>query len=331
MTLPLRVRVLTKPQKWSSANTVVGKSADDIPALRRRLTPPRSGPGTLLTGKVPKSVAVDWLQAELPGRSLRVRRYRPRQQAADPRPVLVDFHGGGFVIGDPTLKEWFNAQLAARLDAVVVSVDYRLAPEHPFPAAYEDAVDAARWASATAQEWCGDPARMVLIGDSAGANLATGVALADRDACSGPRWCAQVLLYPPVDLAGDYPSAVEHAVTPMLTSAESDAYLAHYLGDLDRSDPRISPLLAVGHRGLPPAVIIAAEHDPHRDQGPAYAEVLRAAGVPVRQTTYTGAAHGFLSVPGLFPVSLHALTEVVDALRRLLPDASPPGLGPKGA
>ncbi|WBB61257.1 alpha/beta hydrolase [Streptomyces sp. WMMC500] len=284
----------------------------------------------MLTGRAPGSVVADWIAAELPGRRLRVRRYRPRQDAGAPRPVLVDFHGGGFVIGDPALKEWFNARLAARLDAVVVSVAYRLAPEHPFPAAFEDAVDAARWASVTAPSWGGDPDRMVLVGDSAGANLAAGVALAGRDG-SRPRWCAQVLLYPPVDLAGDYPSAVEHAVTPMLTLAESEAYLAHYLGAADRSDPRISPLLAPDHRGLPPAVIIAAEHDPHRDQGPAYAEVLRAAGVPVRQTTYAGAAHGFLSVPRLFPVSLHALTEVADALRRLLPPAAAPGARPEVA
>jgi acetyl esterase len=272
---------------------------------------------TLLTRRAPKSVVVDWIDADLPGRRLPVRRYRPRRSALSPRPVLVDFHGGGFVIGDPTLKDWFNGELAARLDAVVVSVDYRLAPEHPFPAAYDDAVDSTKWAAAAAARWDGDPSRIVVLGDSAGANLAAGVALAAA-AGNGPRLCAQVLLYPAVDLVGTYPSAVDNADALMMTTAEAEAFPTHYVADHDRADLRVSPLLAPDHRGLPPAVIIAAEHDPIRDQSLAYARVLRAAGVPVRQSTYAGAAHGFLTVPGLFPTAVHALTEVTDALRLLL-------------
>jgi acetyl esterase len=311
--LPLRARAFAALLNRSPTFTVVGKTASEIPALRRRLALPTRGPATLLTGAVPRSVVVDWIEADLPGRWLAVRRYRPRRPATVPRPVVVDFHGGAFVFGDATIKEWFNGELAARLDAVVVSVNYRRAPEDPFPAAYDDALDATNWAARTAPEWDCDPARIVVAGDSAGGNLAAGVALANRVPLA-----AQILLYPVLDLLGQYPSAVENAHAIMLTAEETDAFPPHYVGDRDRSDARISPLLASDHRGLPPAVIIAAEHDPIRDQSTAYASVLRAAGVPVRQTTYAGAAHGFLSVPGLYPTAVHALTEVADAVRQLL-------------
>ncbi|MFE4667513.1 alpha/beta hydrolase [Streptomyces sp. NPDC056716] len=337
MRIPLRARLLTAPQRRSAAYRIEGRTPQEIPALRRRLTVPERGPATLLTGRPPRSVRVDWIEADLPGRRLRVRRYRPLRETTAPRPLLVDFHGGGFVIGAPGLKDWFNGALAARLDAVLVSVDYRLAPEHRFPAAYDDAVDALRWAARGAPRWGADPGRTAVLGDSAGANLAAGAALESAGG-DGPPLRAQVLLYPAVDLVGDYPSATEHAHSLMLTTAESETFLAHYLDHRDRADARASPLLAADHRGLPPAVIIAAEHDPLRDQSAAYAEVLRAAGVPVRQTTYAGAAHGFLSAPGLFPTAVHALTEVTDSLRRLLPAAAGPpadadhsrGPGPAG-
>jgi acetyl esterase len=309
--------MFTAHQRRSPAFTIVGKTAREIPALRRRLAAPTKGPATLLTGRMPKSVVVDWIEADLPGRRLAVRRYRPRHPVTAARPVLVDFHGGGFVIGDATLKDWFNGQLAARLGAVVVSVNYRLAPEHPFPAAYEDAIEATSWAAKTAHEWGGDPSRIAVVGDSAGGNLAAGVALAAANG-SGPRLSAQALLYPALDLLGEYPSAVENANAIMMTTAEAQAFPPHYVGEHDRADMRISPLLAPDHHGLAPAVIIAAEHDPIRDQSPAYARLLRAAGVPVRQSTYAGAAHGFVSAPGLYPTAVHALTEVADVLRQLL-------------
>ncbi|HEY4460709.1 MAG TPA: alpha/beta hydrolase [Pseudonocardiaceae bacterium] len=313
MNLPLRARAFGALLGRSPAFTIVGKTASEIPALRSRLALPTRGSATLFTGRIPGSVVVDWIEADLPGRRLAVRRYRPLRRATGSRPVLVDFHGGAFVFGNAAIKDWFNGELAARLGVVVVSVNYRLAPEKPFPAAYEDAVDATNWAAKTAQEWGGDPARIVVVGDSAGGNLAAGAALA-----SGVPLAAQVLLYPVLDLLGQYPSAVENAHAIMLTAEETQAFPPHYVGDHDRSDPRISPMFAPDHRGLPSAVIIAAEHDPIRDQSVAYAAVLRAAGVPVRQTTYPGAAHGFLSVPGLYPAAIHALTEVADALRQLL-------------
>jgi acetyl esterase len=213
MKIPLRARILTAPQRRSPAFSIIGKAPGDIPELRRKLTVPAHGPATLLTGRVPKSVTVDEIVASLPGRQLPVRRYRPRHRSDARRPVIVDFHGGGFVIGDPRLKDWFNGELAARLDALVISVDYRLAPEHQFPAAYDDAIDSANWAAAHAGEWDGDPGRIAVLGDSAGANLAAGVALAAA-AGAAPPLRAQVLLYPGVDFVSTYPSAVENANGP---------------------------------------------------------------------------------------------------------------------
>ena len=312
---PVAVRMLAALNR-SPRNSIVGKSAEEIPALRLRLAVPDRGPARRVTGSPPGSVDVDWLDAELPGRVVTVRRYRPRSNGQS-RPVVVDFHGGGFVIGSPTIKDWFNGHLAARLDAIVLSVNYRLAPEHPFPAAYDDAADAVTWAAKYAPAWGGDPAKLIVLGDSAGGTLAAATALASARG-DAPPLVAQVLLYPGTDLVNEYPSNLECADSPMLSTTEMDAYLRHYATKDELSDPRVSPLLAPSHRGAPPALIINAEHDPVRDQGPAYASALKSADVPVRQTTYAGAVHGFLSTPGVNPAARHALTEVVDELRAIL-------------
>lgn len=314
---PLPIRVLAALNK-SPRSSIIGKTAEEIPALRRRLAVPNRGPARRISGRSPYSIDVDWLDAELPGRVLGVRRYRPRSPGQS-RPVLVDFHGGGYVIGSPGIKDWFNGHLAARLDAIVLSVDYRLAPEHPFPAAYDDAVDAVTWAAKFAADWGADPAKLIVLGDSAGGTLAAAVALSSARGDSPPL-IAQVLLYPGTDLVNQYPSNIECADAPMLSTAEINAYIRHYATESDLSDPRVSPLLEPSHRGAPPAVIINAEQDPVRDQGPAYARALKAADVPVRQTTYAGAVHGFLSIPGVDPAARHALTEVVDELRTILND-----------
>jgi acetyl esterase/lipase len=321
---PLLVRAVAALHSLPQTS-IVGKTTGQIPSLRRRLSVPARGPMRRITGRVPDSIAVDSIAAELPGRVLTVRRYRPRATRTS-RPVVVDFHGGGYVIGSPNIKDWFNGHLAARLDAIVLSVDYRLAPEYPFPAAYDDAVDAVSWAGKCATDWGGDAERLIVAGDSSGGTLAAAVGLAGARG-EAPPLTAQVLLYPGTDLINTYPSSVECANAPMLSTAEIEAYLRHYATRDQLSDPRVSPLLAPSHHGAPPAVIINSEHDPVRDQGPAYARALRAAGVPARQTTYAGTAHGFLSTPGINPAAPHALTEVVDELRRVLaesPRLSPP-------
>ncbi|MDV8071391.1 alpha/beta hydrolase [Rhodococcus sp. IEGM 1366] len=319
MKIPLHARVVARLQSRSTQSSIIGKTAEQIPELRERTTTSNSGITGFITGKVSELVVIENKHIALPGRTLRLRTYVPNTLQTAPRPVIVDYHGGGFVIGRPELKEWYNSELSWRLNALVISVDYRLAPEHQFPAAYNDAVESYSWLTENVGAWNGDPCRMVVTGDSAGANLAAGVAIAAAhiDAATAPR--AQVLLYPPTDLVTDYPSATENATAPFLSVQESDAYLRHYCTIDELADARISPLASDDLHGVAPAVIITAEHDPLRDQGAAYGDALRAVGVYARVTNYPGTAHGFISTPGLYPgSSLAALGEIVTEIRQLL-------------
>ena len=218
--------------------------------------------------------------------------------------------------GDPRQSEWWCSAVAAQANAVVVSVDYRLAPEHPFPTAAEDCYAATAWVVAHAAELGVDPQRVVVMGDSAGGNLAAVVALMARDR-GGPPLAGQLLLYPSVDLDADYPSKEENANAPILSKKDLDTTWHMYVQDgSDHKDPYASPLFGK-HEDLPPALIQTAEFDPLRDQGPAYAAALRAAGVPVRLTNYVGAVHGYISLPGVVPAAHQALGEAVDWLREV--------------
>ena len=242
----------------------------------------------------------------VPARSgeLRVRLYSPT--GGTPRGTVVNFHGGGWVLGAVDGNDWTCSTVAARTGAQVVSVDYRLAPEHRFPAGVEDCLDGLRWAAGLPSSAAG----IVVMGDSAGGNLAAVVALAGRGTDSPPI-ALQVLIYPGTDLTKQSPSLVTNADAPFLTRAAVDAFTDHYLGpDGDPRDPLASPLLASDHTGLPPALVITAEHDPIRDDGRRYATALREAGVPVRHTDYVDAPHGFLSVPGLVPAAKQAVAEI---------------------
>ncbi|MDV8070685.1 alpha/beta hydrolase [Rhodococcus sp. IEGM 1366] len=324
MRIPRRARLMARIQQLSTKSSVVGKSPAQIPALRERLAIEPNWATKLVVGELSRDVFVDELYAELPGRQLRIRRYTPIVPTQAPRPVIVDFHGGGYVIGQPELKDWFNSQLAHRTDAIVVSVDYRLAPEHPFPAAYDDAIESYRWVVQNARGWDGDPERIVVMGDSAGGSLAAGVAIATSHQLAVPAPRAQVLLYPATDLETEYPSAIEQATAPFLSVEESDAYLDLYCSRADRSNSSISPINAADLSYVAPAVIVTAEYDPLRDQGVAYGAALTAAGVRNRTTTYPGTAHGFISTPGLYPAAIHALREIVDELTDLLaPEENP--------
>jgi acetyl esterase/lipase len=218
------------------------------------------------------------------------------------------------VLGDLDGNDWTCSTVAARTGAQVVSVDYRLAPTHRFPAGLEDCLDGLRWAA----ELPSSAAGVVVMGDSAGGNLAAALALASRDQGS-PTIALQVLIYPGTDLTKQSPSLVENAEAPFLTKAGVDAFTEHYLGpDGDPRDPLASPLLAPDHTGLPPALILTAEHDPIRDDGRRYAAVLREAGVPVRHTDYVDAPHGFLSVPGLVPAARQAIAEICAEITAVL-------------
>ncbi|NYJ08326.1 alpha/beta hydrolase fold domain-containing protein [Petropleomorpha daqingensis] len=236
---------------------------------------------------------------------LRARVYRPEGEG--PFPTVVFFHGGGWVIGDLETHDNQARSVARHGRAVVVSVDYRLAPEHPFPAAVDDAVAAARWAAAHLGELGGDD-RLAVAGDSAGGNLAAVVA--QQLHADGTPVTAQFLIYPAVDSAGEYPSRVENAKGYFLEQPTMDWFYGHYAGGFDDpADPRLSPLRAADLSGLAPALVVTAEFDPLRDEGEAYAEALRAAGVPVQQQRYDGMIHGFFDMGPISPAAQAAIDE----------------------
>ena len=246
----------------------------------------------------PETVAeVVALEATGPGGPIPLRLSRGQGAAkGSPQPALIYFHGGGWVIGDLESHDQVCRALANATPCIVVSVDYRLAPEHKFPAAAEDAIAATQWIAANAARLGIDAKRLAVGGDSAGGNLAAVVALDARDR-GGPRLTQQLLVYPASDMRMDWPSAERHAQQLPLTRAAMDWFIAHYLrSDADKSDWRASPLRAPSLKGLAPALIVTAGFDPLCDEGEAYAKALRAAGVPVVHEVFEGQIHGFLTM-----------------------------------
>ena len=220
-----------------------------------------------------------------------IRLYTPVDKSS--LPVLVYFHGGGWVVGNLDTVDQFCRMMANAAGCIVVSVNYRHAPEYKFPAAVEDAYAGTRWASQHAQTFGGDPTRLAVSGSSAGGNLAAVVALAASDR-GGPPLSYQLLIVPVIDSAFDTPSYRENAEGYGLTSEGMRWYWRHYLTtDADGRHPYASPLHAPSLRGLPPAFVATAEFDPLRDEGEAYAARLRNEGVPVTHKRYAGMVHGF--------------------------------------
>lgn len=252
-----------------------------------------------------------------PSGELRARVYRSRRPHVGERPLVVYFHGGGFVLGDLNQSDWLCSSVAARTGAVVVSIGYRLAPSHPHPAAVDDSYAGLVWAAEHAAE-LGAGGPVGVMGESAGGNLSAVVCLLARDR-GGPAIAHQALIYPATDLTMASPSIRNNANAPILSEAEIVAFRRHYLGtSADPADPLVSPLLAKDHAGLPPALIQVAEHDPLRDDGVRYAQALREAGVPVRLTEYVGMPHGFLNFPKLCRSAPQALAELCAEQRAAL-------------
>jgi acetyl esterase len=264
-------------------------------------------------GPRPEVASVEDLSIEGPGGPLPLRVYRPSK--APGLPVLVYFHGGGWALcsvetHDPTCR-----QLANGAGCVVVSVDYRLAPEHPFPAAPEDCYAALEWVADQARAFGGDASRLAVGGDSAGGNLAAVVAQMARDR-SGPALRHQLLVYPVTDHAFDTPSYRENANAPILTTDAMRFFWSRYLArEDDGRHPYASPLRAEDLAGLPPAHLITAEYDPLRDEGEAYAARLEAAGVPVRASRYDGMVHGFFGFTEMIDRAREAVAEAASELR----------------
>ncbi|MFI9786782.1 alpha/beta hydrolase [Kitasatospora sp. NPDC051984] len=260
--------------------------------------------------------SVEELTVDGPGGPLPLRVYRPEVDAQ--LPVLLYLFGGGWTLGSPDTSDAICRRLTNAVGCVTVSVGYRLAPEHPFPAAVHDVIAAAEWIAAHAAELGADAERIAVAGDSAGGNLAAALTLAAHER-GGPAIRHQLLVYPNTDHAADTPSVREHD-DPLLFNRRSVAwYWGHYLADpADGANPLASPLRAPSLAGLPPATVITAEYDPLRDEGEAYAEALRAAGVPVELRRYEGMPHGFFAMAGVLDDGSDAQHYAADRLREAL-------------
>jgi acetyl esterase len=249
-----------------------------------------------------------------PAGDVPVRVYRSGDDTS-PRPVLLWFHGGGFTIGDLETADPTARKLANRTDAVVVSVDYRLAPEHPHPAALDDARAALTWVADHGREIHGDPTRIAVGGDSAGGTLAALLGLESRDG-SRPALHHQMLLYPWLDLTGSYPSMEENAEGYLLTKAGLEWFAQQYLGTAgDRKAADVSPLWADDVSAVAPATVYTAEFDPLRDEGAAYAQRLTEAGVPVEYRCFDGMVHEFCLLGMVTPVAAEGIDAIATALR----------------
>ena len=264
---------------------------------------------SVLLGRRPRGVSVEDRRAgDIP-----IRVYRPRG-SADRRALVVYFHGGGFVFGDLRGGDWLCGTVARDLNAIVVSVGYRLAPKSPFPAAVDDSYAAFVWAAEHAAELGADPDRIGVMGESAGGNLAAVVALTARDE-AGPTIRHQALVYPVTGAHGSE-SRKRNADAVILTAADMAKFDELYAGDPD--DWRVSPLKAVSHADLPPALIQVAEHDPLHDDGVLYAEALRSAGVDVQVVSYPAMPHGFVNFPRFARDAKPAVDAIVEAQRAAL-------------
>jgi acetyl esterase/lipase len=295
-------------KRQGSAGT---KSDADIVAMQSRHMPSNAVMNRIFGAVVPRTELRD-LTISGPGGDLPVRVYRPAGADAVPRSLVLYFHGGGFVFGDLRVGDWMCSSVAATVGAVVVSVDYRLAPTHPFPAAVDDCYAGLTWAAENAADLgasggaAAGPPRIGVMGESAGANLSAVMCLLARDR-GGPQISHQALLYPPTDMTHRAPAARNSLI---ISEQDMLAFRRMYLGDADAADPRASPLLAADHSRLPPALIQVAEHDPLREDGVRYAAALRSAGIPVRLTEYVGMPHGYLNFPGVCRGAAQAMAEI---------------------
>ena len=274
----------------------------------------------MAAGEVP-AVRTRALTIEGGAGPLEARLYTPDGPDSE-RPLFVFLHGGGFVVCDLDTHDAPCRLLCHHGDFHVLSVDYRLAPEHPFPAAVEDARAALAWALENAAELEADPSRVAIGGDSAGATLATVACLMAAED-GGPNAALQVLLYPGVDSVHRYQSHDLFGEGFGLTVEEIDWFISHYAGDQDLAQPRISPLLVDDMPVLPPTLMVSAGFDPLRDEGDAYVEALEAAGTAVYVRRFAGLIHAFANMAGISPASRSAMVEVARETRELL-DADVP-------
>ncbi|WP_217441022.1 alpha/beta hydrolase [Nocardia barduliensis] len=317
--VPPRVRLLAAVSTEPDWDSITPDQVIELREAQHRRR--RSVLGRLVTGKPDRDARITSSVLELPGRRLNLRVYQPARGGSK-LPLVVAFHGGGFMLGAPGQDDWLLSHLAANCPAVVVAVDYRLAPEHPVPAPVEDAYDGVPRIVEQAPVWGADPTRLALLGSSAGATLATLPAI--RAVELGLPVRAQVLINPQLDWTEqvfEYPSFTENADSPTATPANCRAVQRIVLpASFDART--ISPIAVENLAGLAPALIQAVGTDPLEDQASAYAERLRQAGVEVTLTRYPEAVHSFLSMPRLVPAARPARAEILAHLRSHLLERS---------
>lgn len=268
----------------------------------------------LLIGNVVEGVTTrdGWVKGAAGPIEMRI--YRADCTTGDRLPLVIFLHGGGWVSGKFVSHDWLASSLARQSKSIVISLAYRLAPDHPWPAAAENAYAGMIDVVQRADVFGADSSRVAVVGDSSGGNLAAVIALMARHR-KGPKISFQGLMYPATDLMLESPSIDAHDDAPILTKADVIAVVDHYLNGADVSDPYVSPLRADSHSDLPPALIQVAEYDPLRDDGTRYAAALQASGVPVRLTTYVGQPHGFISFPHMSSAASQAIAEMAAELR----------------
>ncbi|MCB0187045.1 MAG: alpha/beta hydrolase [Caldilineaceae bacterium] len=293
-------------------------AAAGVPIYQQTPIEARAGLLDMVTERGGKPAAVAHIEDRTipgPGGEIPIRIYKPSDEAD--LPILAFYHGGGWVLGDIASHDRLCRLLANGAHCIVISVDYRLAPEHKFPAAPEDCYAALQWIAAHGAELGGDPSCIAVGGESAGGNLSAVVALMARDR-QGPKICYQLLLYPVTDLTAlETPSYNDFATDHGLEKASMAWFIDHYLADLaDAQNPYASPLHAPDLSGLPPAAVMTAGFDVLRDEGDAYATRLQEAGVPVTHKCYPGFIHGFYVMTGVIGAARVAVDEACALLRK---------------
>lgn len=267
--------------------------------------------------ETPPMAKVEDIAVAGPAGAIPVRVYRAEASGDGALPVLIFVHGGGWVFGDLDSHDHVCRALAHEAGVLVLSVHYRLAPEHPFPAGLEDCMAVLNWVPDNAAILGGDGGRIAVGGDSAGGNLSAVMAQQAREA-GGPAVAFQLILYPATDFVADTPSLRDNAEGYLLTKEAIDRFAGLYVPEgVDRRDPRISPLHG-DCAGLPPAHVITAEFDPLRDEGAAYADAMKQAGGDVTYTMYPGMVHGFMRMGALVDDANSAILESADRMKAVM-------------